>query len=1034
MKLYEAAVHKPVIVTIMLVTLLSLGLISVTKLPVEFFPQMDFPFIGIFVTYPNSVPAHVERQITKPLEEVFSTLGDVQTIFSESSADGAFVGVLFDWSRDVNVLRMEVKEKVDQIRGELPRDIERIQLFTFNSNDQPIMVGRISAKGRDLMGSYDLLEKTIINPIKRIEGVGRVGIDGIEPQEVSIYLEIDKLKAHGVDIDRLFALIQNMNMTLSLGEVTAQGLRYSVRGLGNFRSFEDVENLTITEAGLRLKDVATVYYGEPLINYGRHLDGEPCIAFWIQKASDANSVELGRRVQAQLDKINNDPRMEGINILLFWNQSEQIVNSLDGLKQAGVIGALFAILILYFFLRRLLTTIIVAIAIPFALLCTCGFLYFSGNSLNILTMMGLMLGVGMLVDNAIVVLESIFRHQSAGVPSVQASIIGSKEVARAVVAATLTSVIVFAPIIVTKDSSGIMTYLSQVGITISVALLFSLLISLTLIPFLTSRLLKPAKVKKSRLLEKLQSSYVTTLRWTAHKHPILTGIVIIPVVLALTIGAATVFKLDFNMMEGELIENLYISYDFTDNLTYRQTEKYINRVEEVLEEKKEELKVKQVYSFYADNRAGTTIYFDDRYLSEKRLKQIREDLREALPELAGVRLRFGDDEGGGAGGVATVGVTLFGEDMLMLEELALEVKRRLSLVEGMTDVRTSIEKGAEEIKISLNRDLAQQYGISPQTVSGIMNLTFRGMPLRRFQMPDREVPMSISLSPEDRVGLHNLKNLLVGTNDDRDVTLGTVADLSVDRAPMTIHRENQRGSVTIDGAFDREKYKEMNDTVAAVMNSLQLPVGYSWSFDREYQEEQDQKNDMLVNVLLALVCVYLVMAALFESLLHPLIIMLCLPFSVVGVVLVLLITNTAVNLMAMIGVVILIGIVVNNGIVLIDHINNFRRGGDTIYEAILKGGSERFRPIVMTAVTTILGLLPMSLGSLVPAIGQTNIAGSQYYPLARAVIGGLAMGTVLTLVALPTYYVIGERLAQWVRDVRVRAGQPWRSRRSPSAP
>jgi HAE1 family hydrophobic/amphiphilic exporter-1 len=648
--------------------------------------------------------------------------------------------------------------------------------------------------------------------------------------------------------------------------------------------------------------------------------------------------------------------------------------------------------------------------------------------------MGLMLGVGMLVDNAIVVLESIFRHQSAGVPAVQASIIGSKEVARAVVAATLTSVIVFAPIIVTKDSSGIMTYLSQVGITISVALLFSLLISLTLIPFLTSRLLKPAKVKKSRLLEKLQASYVTTLRWTAHKHPFLTGIVIIPVVLALTIGAAAVFKLDFSMEEGELIENLYISYDFTDNLSYRQTEKYINRVEEVLAEKKEELKVKQVYSFYANNRAGTTIYFDDRYLSEKRLKQIREDLREALPELAGVHLRFGDDEGGGAGGVATVGVTLFGEDMLMLEELAQEVKRRLSLVEGMTDVRTSVEKGAEEIKIAINRDLAQQYGISPQTVSGIMNLTFRGMPLRRFQMPDREVPMSISLSPEDRVGLHNLKGLLVGMNEGRDMTLGTVADLTVERAPMTIHRENQRGSVTIDGAYDREKYKEMNGTVAAVMNSLQLPVGYSWSFGREFQEEQEQKNDMLVNVLLALVCVYLVMAALFESLLHPLIIMLCLPFSVVGVVLVLLLTNTAVNLMAMIGVVILIGIVVNNGIVLIDHVNNFRRGGDTIYEAILKGGSERFRPIVMTAVTTILGLLPMSLGSLVPAIGQTNIAGTQYYPLARAVIGGLAMGTVLTLVALPTYYVIGERLAQWVRDVRARAGQPWRSRRSPSAP
>jgi multidrug efflux pump subunit AcrB len=290
----------------------------------------------------------VEKQIAKPLEEVFATLGDVREIFSESSADGAFVGVIFDWGRDVNVLRMEVKEKVDQIRGELPDDIERIQLFTFNSNDQPIMVGRISASGVDLMNSYDLLEKTVINPLKRIEGVGRVGIDGVEPQEIAIYLELDKIKAHRVDVDRLFGLIQTMNVNASIGEVTSKGLRYNVRGLGSFASFEDIENLVINEERLRLKDVATIYYGVPLINYGRHLNGEPCVAFWIQKASDANSVELGRRVQEQLDKINKDPRLEGINILLFWNQSEQIQNSLNGLRQAGIIGAFFAIVILYF--------------------------------------------------------------------------------------------------------------------------------------------------------------------------------------------------------------------------------------------------------------------------------------------------------------------------------------------------------------------------------------------------------------------------------------------------------------------------------------------------------------------------------------------------------------------------------------------------------------------------------------------------------------------------------------------------------------
>jgi len=1006
--LYEMAVHRPVIVTIGLVTLLVLGSISVYKLPVEFFPEMDFPFIGIIVAYPNALPSQVEKQITKPLEEVLSTLGDVRQVFSESSPEGAFIGVVFDWGRDVDVLRMEVKEKVDLIRGDLPRDIERIQLLTFDSNDQPIMVGRISAKGRDLMGSYDLLEKSIINPLKRIDGVGQVGIDGIQPEEVSIYLEMDRVKAHRVDLGLLFDRIESMNVTTSLGEVTSAGLRYNVRGIGSFTQFEQVENLIIDDTGLRLRDVATVYYGEPLITYGRHLDGEPSIAFWVQKASGANSVELGRRVEKQLEKINKDPRLEGVNVLLFWNQSEQILNSLDGLMDSGIMGSLLAVAVLYFFLRRITTTLIIAVSIPFAVLCTCGFLYFTGRTLNVLTMMGLMLGVGMLVDNAIVVLESVFRHQLRHEDSVTASIVGSKEVYVAVTASTLTSVIVFAPVIFTKDSEGLMSMLAHVGITISVALIFSWVISLTLIPFLASRMRKPKNERTSHILSGLEERYVGVLRWTTVRHPHLTGLVIIPLALVVSLGAAKLLKLETNMEEGELIENLYVSYEFTDNLTYDQTEKWVDQVESVLFEKKKELGVTQVYSYYADNEAGTTIYFEDKYLTEKKLKETREKLKKTLPQLAGVTLRFGDEEGEGSGGVRRIKVTLFGEDMDLLNEYAGEAKRRLSLVEGLDDVRTSAEKGREEINITLDRATGQQYNLSPQAVSGIMNLTFRGMPLSRFQTAEREVPMTISLSPEDKVGIHNLENLLVGMNDGKELTLGAIADMTVSRGPTTIRRQHQKAAVSVEGGYYRGEAKDMTKKVTNVMNTMRFPLGYSWSFSDEFQRESERQTEMLLNILLAVVCVYLVMAALFESLLHPLIIMSCLPFSMIGVIWSLLITGTDLSLMVFIGVVILIGIVVNNGIVLIDHVNNFRREGKGIYEAIYEGGRERLRPILMTATTTILGLAPM-------AAGETNIAGTQYYPLARAVIGGLAVGTFLTLVALPTYYVIGERLAAWTR-------------------
>ncbi len=1011
MKLYELSVKKPVLVSIGLVTLLVVGVISVTKLPIEFFPQMDFPFCGVYVPYPNSIPSHVEKKIAKPIEEVLGTLDDVKRIFSNSTSDGAFIGVQFNWGQDINVLRMEVKEKVDQIRNELPSDIERIQIFTFNSNDAPIMVGRISAVGKDLSGSYELLERTILNPLRRLEGVGQVNIDGIEPKEVVIYLKLNKLKAHRVDVGSIFSLLQNTNLTVSVGELTARGMRYRLRASGNFSSLEDVEDLPVDSEGLRLKDIAEVYYGEPEIGYGRHLNREKAIAFWVQKSSGTNTVEVARKVKSTLARIGEDPALKGINVLLFWDQSEQILNSLHGLKQAGLIGAFFAVLILYFFLRRLSTTLIIAVAIPFSILCTCSFLYFTGRTLNILTMMGLMLGVGMLVDNAIVVLESIFRHQGKGEDPAVASIVGSREVATAVVAATLTSVIVFAPVIFTYDSTGLLTFLAQVGVTISVALIFSLLVSLTLIPFLTSRILRPKRTRESALLNRLQERYLKVLHWTTVKRPYITGYVILTAIVLVTAAGARIFKLGFDLEEGEIVENIYINYEFTDNLTYRETERYVERVEDFLFAHRDELGIKNVYSYYADNEAGTTIYFKDKYLGKRELKRLRKMLHEKLPVLAGAKLRLGDEKGE-RGGAKPITVTLFGEDEGLLEELAGEVKRRLKLIGELDDVHTSIERGKDEIKVSLNRDLAARYGITPQGVGAVMNLTFRGVPLRRFQGRNREVPMRIELHPNDKIGLHNLENLTVAAGADGEFTLGSVADLSVSKGPNVIRREHGKTAVSVQGIYDGKNAKKVLDRIRSIMQSIRMPIGYSWSFGDRIVEQQQKQKEMIINVLLALICVYMVMAALFESFMHPLVIMLSLPFAFIGVVWMLVLTGTAINIMTMIGFVILIGIVVNNGIILIDHINNFRKLGLPIEEAVMEGGKERFRPILMTAATTVLGLTPM-------AIGNANIAGSQYYPLARAVMGGLISSTFLTLVMLPTYYVIADRFT-------TRLGEIWR--------
>jgi HAE1 family hydrophobic/amphiphilic exporter-1 len=1006
MKLHELSVRKPVLVMIGLVTLLAMGGIASVKLPVEFLPHVEFPFIGVFIPYPNSHPDYIERHIVKPVEEVFATLGNVRRIQSETQPDGAFVGVEFQWGRDVGVLRMEVKEKLDQIKGELPADIRHMQVFTFDTNDIPILEGRISASGRDLSGSYDLIERSIINPLKRIDGVGNVFIHGVEPREIAIYLSLDKIKAHRVDVGNVFRLLQTANATASGGEITAHGVRYSIRALGSFDDIDDVENLVVSPEGLRLKDIADVYYGEPAVTFGRRLNGEQAVAFWIQKSSNANTVDVAKRVHAAMDKMNADPALEGIDVLLFFDQSEEILNGIHGLRDSGLQGGLLAIGILYFFLRRMAPTLIIAVSIPFSLICTLAFMYFTGYSLNMLTMMGLMLGVGMLVDNAIVVLESIYQHQLKHESPNHAAVSGAESVAVAVTASTLTSVIVFAPIVFGSKNDELFVWLSSVGVTISVAILFSLLVSLTLIPFLASRSRRPQTPRPSRFLIGLEEHYVRSLRWTTFKHRKWTLAIVAGSLVVTAVAIKVVGMKGPQDDDALIIERIMMEYEFAENIDYKETDQYVRRVEAILESKRDSLEIETIYSYYADNEAMTTVYFEEGQLSKELLKKKRKQLRAAIPDIAGMKLRLGDESGEDSGGASLLQVNLFGEDKQVLEDLANEVKRRFGYVEDLTDVKTSVEMGREEISIALDPDLVARHQMTANDVASVMGLTFRGLDLDHFRGEDREVLMSISLDPKDQVGIYNLHNLMVGMTDDKEVTLGSVATFVEKRGPTQIERDNQRTIVSVRGLYEGERFDELLEEARSIMNAMTLPPGYAWSFSRRIEEKNAQAQQMLINALLAILCVYLMMAALFESYLHPLVIMVCLPLAAVGVVWMLMLTGTSFGLMAMIGVVILIGVVVNNGIVLIDHVNNLRKKGMPMEEAIIEGGRERLRPILMTALTTILGLVPM-------AIGGSHIGDAQYYPLARAVMGGLVSSTFLTLLVLPAYYIMGENAKAW---------------------
>jgi HAE1 family hydrophobic/amphiphilic exporter-1 len=1012
----------------LMISLLVLGWVSLYRLPLELFPRLDFPFIGVYTPYPNAIPSQVEEEIAKPLEEVLATLGGVREIFSYSSSDDCFVGVEFYWGREVDALRLEVKEKVDQIKPELPSDIRDISIFTFNSADSPVMVGRISAKGRDLSGSYDLIEKKIINPLKRVQGVGQVNIDGVAPKEVSVYLEMAKIKEHNVDIRRVFQDLQAAGVNVTVGKVTENGLRVPVRTWTQVDSHEDLGEIPLGRASLRLSDIADVVYEEPALTYGRHLNRDQAIAFWIQKESGANVVDLAERLRAELELMNTDPALEGVDVVLFWDQSEQILGSLRALRGSGLIGAVLAVLVLFFFLRSIRSTLVIALAIPFSIIAACCFLFLTGRSLNVLTMMGLMLAVGMLVDNAVVVLESIHRHQVNGGDPAQTSIRGAKEVALAVFAATSTSIIVFAPVVFTSSKDGLLTFLAETGVTISVTLALSLLISLTFIPLMTSKMAKPGKEKRSKLMDKCLRGYLRALRWTSLRHRYITGLVIVPAVTILSIGAAVLTKVHFEEEAGLKVDRLYLSYDFSDNLNYRRTEEYVNVVEEYLMPRREELGVESIYSFYADNQAGTTLFFENEFMSDDELQGIREQLREGLPEMPGVKIRLGDEEQEGAGaGAKTVEVTIWGEDSRYLEELAGQAMRLLRRIPEMHDVTSYDEGGSHEIRVHVDDNKAPRLGLSPLNVSQILGLTFRGAPLPELRTPDGEVELGVILQPEDRKSPDDLEGLTVSMSRGIDVELGSVAELTRGRGPREIRRRDQKAAVSVHAAYEGEETADIHKRVAEMMNSIPMPAGYTWTFGRSMQRAQEQQRQMLINVLLALACVYLVMAALFESLTHPLVIMTSLPFAFLGVVWTLVLTDTPLNIMTMIGLVILVGIVVNNGIVLLDHINNYRRKGLSVEEAVMEGGRERFRPILMTAATTILGLVPM-------ALGNANIGGLGYFPLARSVMGGLAASTILTLLVLPTFYSILEDINGWSKRLWAVSSPDYRPPSVPSPP
>ncbi len=1008
MKHTEFALRRPITTVVVFVALSLVGLLASRLLPLEKFPDIEFPGIFIQVPYEGSTPEEVERLITRPLEEALATLSGVERMFSTSDENQAQIFLQFGWDQSMGAKGIEARAKVDGIKHLLPPDVRRIFVFTGSLGDQPVLQLRISSE-RDLSNSYEMLDRLLKRRLERLEGVSQVFLQGVDPREIRILLNPDQLAAHGIDIETIRQLLLSSNFAVSAGKITAADQRFSVRPRGEFESIEQVRNLNINAAGLRLRDVAEVSLRTPERNYGRHLDMQYAIGVVVSKTTGANVVDVTDRVIDEVEEIGKLPQMQGINIFSLDNQGDSVRESLADLLNAGALGGLLAVIVLYLFLRQATTTLIVVASVPFSLMITLGAMYFAGLTLNILSMMGLMLAVGMLVDNAVVVTESIFRHRAEkpGEPF-KATMIGVREVGLAVIAGTATTVIVFAPIIFGADTD-ITIFLTHVAVTIIVALVASLLIAQTLVPMLAARVAVPPQPKEGGLMSRLTKRYERSLEWTlGHRWWTALGVALVCVVGVLPMMLELV-KVD--MFPQDVGRRLFMPYHIEGQHSLERIEATVNEVEEYLYSRQEEFNIRSVYSYFDQGRAESTLLLTDEDDATLSTKEIIERIEKDLPQIAIGKPSFQFDQQGGGDGFT---VQISGDSTEVLNELAIDVARVLTSIEGLKDVRSDGDSGDKEIRVEIDRTRAANVGLSTEAIAQAISVAMRGENLREFRGENGEIAMRLAFRDDDKQSIEQLANLPLYTPDQRRITLSAVASLRVGRSPAAIQRTDRQTAVILSANLEEDfSSDDVRPAVNSLMDQIELPPGYSWKEGRGFERRDETAEMMTMNLLLGIACIFLVMAALFESMLLPFSIILgSIVFSIFGVFLFFAATGTTFSFMAMIGIMILIGVVVNNGIVLVDHINNLRQSGMTRTDAIVLAGRDRLRPILMTVATTIVGLTPLAMGTT-----QIGGDGPPYYPMARAIIGGLAFSTVVSLLVVPTLYVWFDGLAAWGRKV-----------------
>lgn len=1006
MKISDFSIKRPVFTIVTMALVLILGIVSLMKIPVTLIPDLNPP-IGVVVTsYPGANPVEVNEKVTKPLEQALATLPGIKKIQSTSQESTNLIVLEFTWSTDMNKVQTDILQRLDLVP--LPSDVGKPSFLKFDPSQFPIIQLALQAENNTV--DVRLIAEALEQELKRTEGVASVTVSGKLVEEVQITLNASKLEEKGLTQSDVVQVIQANNISLP-GEAvnTDQGQLLTTRIVSTITSPEQIAELILsvnplTGEPLLLQDVATVERAEQQQKTITRANDNPAVMMSVLQESGANTADVSTEFQEALNELLEKPQFAGVRADILFDQGDYVRMSISNIGSSLLFGALFAMLVLFVFLRGIRSPFIVGIAIPYSVIVTFVLMYFADFSLNIMTLGALALGIGMLVDNAIVVIENIERHIALGKSPRDAASAGTKEVGLAILASTLTTVAVFVPVIFISGLIG--QIFTEFALTISFSLFASLIVALTVVPMLASRLLSAKKVNlvEQRERSTLYKGYKKAIEWTLHHR-----LIVLSVTAVIFIASSLLlYKTGTEFIPATDEGFVTISAKLPQGSSVEATEQVVSEIEQRLYQEPE---VDVLVSLIGGNQQSLSRGTSNANESEISIKLVpisdrersvfdfAEQLEEDVKDLIGTRAELTFTLSSSSGSTPnTLTFRATDSDEKRLQQTVKEIQSRLETIDTAVKVTTDLDNTVEEIQIQVDREAAKEVGLLPAQIAQTVNNMTRGMFTTQIIAEDGAV-LTVYTSFGDTFNktVESLKTMKIRTPAGLFVELEQVADVTTELGPTSIRRSDQAAAVAFFVKYaTSESLSGISKKVDSAIAELDLPDQTQILFGGDRELFDNAKKDMILAVLLSIILVYIVMAAQFESFKYPFVMMFSVPLMVIGVALSLWLTNTLLGVTAIIGILVLVGIVVNNGIVLVDYINQKKAEGLASYEAIIVGSQDRVRPILMTALTTILGLIPLAMG-----LGEGTELNQ---PMAIVVIGGLLTSTILTLFIVPIIY------------------------------